>query len=328
MRRREFIAGLGSAAAWPVVARAQQAERLVRIGFLSGNTQQDRYPAARLSAFRQTLAERGWGEGRNLRIDYRFAGDDRDLLRKYGAELVGMQPNVVLAVGTGSAASLKQSSRTVPIVFVEAIDPVGSGLVESLARPGGNATGFLDYEYGLAGKWLELLKQIAPRITQAAVLRDPDQFAGVAQFATIQAVAPSLRVELTPIDVRNTTTTERSVAAFARTANGGLVVLKSFATMIHLKAIVSLAAQLRLPAVYPDRDFAAGGGLLSYGPDLSDQYRRAADYVDRILKGEKPSDLPVQAPTKYEVVLNLKTAKALELTVPQSILLSADEVIQ
>jgi putative tryptophan/tyrosine transport system substrate-binding protein len=327
MRRREFIAGLAGAAAWPVVARAQQPD-LVRIGFLTGVAQQDRYLAAWLSAFRQALAERGWEEGRNLRIDYRFAGGDRDLLRKYAAELVGLQPNVVLAVGTGAVASLKQSSRTIPIVFVEVIDPVGSGLVESLARPGGNATGFLDYEYGLAGKWLEYLKQIAPRVTRAAVLRDPDQFAGVAQFATIQAVAPSLRVELTPIDVRDTATTERSVTAFARAANGGLVVLWGFATAIHLEAIVSLAAQLHLPAVYPTRNFVAGGGLLSYGPDLSDQYRRAADYVDRILKGEKPSDLPVHAPTKYELVLNLKTAKALELTVPQSILLSADEVIE
>jgi putative tryptophan/tyrosine transport system substrate-binding protein len=328
MKRREFIAGLGGVVAWPLAALAQQPDHLVRIGFLAGAGAAQDYFEPRLSAFRHTLAERGWAEGRNLRIDYRFAGGDRDLLRKYATELVGLQPNVVLAVGSGSVASLKQSSRTVPIVFTEVIDPVGGGLVESLARPGGNATGFLPYEYGFAGKWLELLKQIAPRITRAAVLRDPDQFAGVAQFAVIQAVAPSLRMELTPIDVRDATRTERSVAAFARGGNGGLVVLTSFAAVTHLEAIVSLAARLRLPAVYSARDFIAGGGLLSYAPDLIDQFRLAADYADRILKGEKPADLPVQQVTKMQLSINLKTAKALGLEIPPSILAIADEVIE
>jgi len=325
MRRREFIAGLGSAATWSVMARAQQ--HLVRVGFLTGLAQNP-YSEARLSAFQQTLAERGWVVGRNLRIDYRFAGGDRDLLRKHAAELVGSQPDVIMAVGSGAVAALKQSSRTVPIVFAQVIDPVGGGLVESLAQPGGNATGFLLYEYGLAGKWLELLKQVAPRVTRVAVLRDPDQFAGVAQFGAIQAVAPSVRLELTPIDVRDAPTTERSVTAFARGANGGLVVLTSYATLTYLGAIVSLAAQLRLPAVYSDRDFVAGGGLLSYGPDIIDQYRRAADYIDRILKGAKPADLPVQAPTKYELVINLKTARTMGLDFSTDMLSIANEVIE
>jgi len=309
-----------------VAARAQQRERSVRIGILSGVTR-DPF-AARLSAFRQTLAERGWVEGRNVRFDDRFAGGDRDLLRKHAAELVDLQPDVVLANASASVAALKQASRTVPIVFAEVTDPVGGGLVESLARPGGNATGFLSEEYGFAAKWLELLKQIAPRVTRAAVLRDPVQFAGVAQFAAIQAVAPSLRVEAIPIDVRDADTMKRAVAEFARGTNGGLVVLPSFASLILGQAIVALAAELRLPAVYPAREFIAGGGLISYGPDVIDEYRLAADYVDRILRGAKPADLPVQAPTKFLTVLNTATAKALGIDVPTSILVRADEVIE
>jgi putative ABC transport system substrate-binding protein len=328
MRRREFIAWLGSAAVWPVVVRAQQGDRVRRIGVLIGGSEDDPVTKPRLTAFWQALVELGWAEGRNLRIDSRYAAGDRALLPKYATELVGLKPDVILANGGGSVRPLEQATRTVPIVFAEVIDPVGGGYVESLARPAGNATGFTSFEYSFAGKWLELLKQIAPGVTRAAVLRDPAQFAGVAQLGVIQAVAPSHGVVVSPLDVREAGAIERSITAFARGANGGLIVPVSFLANIYGETIITLAARHRIPAVYSAREFVAVGGLVSYGPNLVDQYRQAAGYVDRILKGEKPADLPVQAPAKYETVINLKTAKALGLEIPQTLLATADEVIQ
>jgi putative ABC transport system substrate-binding protein len=328
VKRRTFIVGLGSAAALPVVARAQQGDRMRRIGVLIGGSKDDPVTKPRLAAFWQALAELGWAEGRNLRIDNRYAAGDRALLPKYATELVGLKPDVILANGGGSVRPLEQASRTVPIVFAEVIDPVGGGYVESLALPGGNDTGFTSFEYSFAGKWLELLKQIAPGVTRAAVLRDPAQFAGVAQLGVIQAVAPSHRVVVSPLDVREPDAIERSITVFARGANGGLIVPVSFLASIYGVTIITLAARHRIPAVYSAREFVAAGGLVSYGPNLVDQYRQAAGYVDRILKGEKPADLPVQAPSKYETVINLKTAKALGLTIPETLLATADEVIQ
>ena len=328
MRRREFILALGGAAvAWPLAARAQP-ERMRRIGVLMNLAADDPESSARLTAFLQGLQQLGWTDGRNVRIDTRWAAGDADRYRKSATELVALMPDVILATGTSAVAPLQQATRTVPIVFVQVIDPVGAGLVASLARPGGNATGFTLFEYGMSGKWLELLKEIAPRVTRAAVLRDPASAPGIGQFAAIQAVAPSLGVELSPVDVRDAGEIERAVTAFARSPNGGLIVTASPSAAVHRELIITLAARHKLPAVYPFRYFVTGGGLISYGPDIVDQYRRAAGYVDRILKGEKPADLPVQAPTKYELVINLKTAKALGLTVPPTLLARADEVIE
>ena len=282
----------------------------------------------RFHAFRQSLAQLGWIDGRNVRIDYRWGEGKAENLRRHAAELAALAPDVILATGGAALAAMLQATRTVPIVFVIVPDPVGSGFVDSLSRPGGNATGFMQFEYSLSGKWLELLKEIAPRVTRAAVLRDPTLPAGIGQFAIIQSVAPSLGVEV----IRSTCATraeiERAVAAFARSGNGGMIVTSSASTVFHRELITTLAARHKLPAVYPGRDFVASGGMISYGPDWIDQYRRAAGYVDRILKGEKPADLPVQAPTKYELVINLKTAKALGLEIPPTLLARADEVIE
>jgi putative ABC transport system substrate-binding protein len=283
---------------------------------------------ARLAAFLQGLQELGWTDGRNVRIDTRSTAGDAERIRRYAAELVALAPDVILAAGGQVVGGLLQATRTVPIVFTQTPDPVGAGFVASLARPGGNATGFTQFEYGISGKWLELLKEIAPRVTRAAVLRDPTIPEGIGQFAIIQAVAPSFGVELRTVDVRDAGEIERAVAAFALGSNGGLIVPASGMANVHRELIITLAARHRLPAVYPFRFYVTGGGLISYGPDSIDPHRRAAGYVDRILKGEKPADLPVQSPTKYELVLNLKTAKALGLDVPPTLLARADEVFE
>jgi putative ABC transport system substrate-binding protein len=327
MRRRDFIAHFGSATVgWPLVARAQQPERMRRIGVLMALAADDPAGQARLVAFVQALQELGWTDGRNVRIDTRWAAGDAERFRRYAAELVALAPDVILASGGTGAGALLQASRTVPIVFTQTQDPVGAGYVDSLARPGGNATGFTSMEYGTSGKYLELLKEIAPRIVRAAVLRDPTIPQGIGQFGAIQAVAPSLGVEVRPIDVHDAPEIERAVTTFAQSANGGLIVTASALTALHRDLIITLAARHKLPAVYWERFFVTGGGLISYGSDSIDPHRRAADYVDRILKGEKPADLPVQAPTKYETVVNLKTAKALGLAIPQSILATADVI--
>jgi putative ABC transport system substrate-binding protein len=328
MKRREFIAGLGSAVAWPLAAHAQQPERMRRIGILLPAAADDAVFQTRVGAFLQALALLGWNIGRNVQIDSRWAGANAAEIRKDAAELTALAPEVVLAHGASAVAAMLQATRTVPIVFPSAVDPVAAGFVDSLARPGGNATGFLSVEYSISGKWLELLKQIAPSVTRAAVLRDPSLGTGTGLFAAIQAVAPSLRVEVNPINMREASEIERAVTAFARSPNGGLIVVTSTFSVAHRELIVVLAARHRLPAVYYERSFVAAGGLISYGNDYIDQYRRAASYVDRILKGEKPADLPVQAPAKYETVINLKTAKALGLTIPETLLATADEVIQ
>jgi len=329
VRRREFITLLGGAAAvWPLVARAQQAERVRRIGLLLATTADDADFQAWVGAFLQALALLGWTIGRNVRIDTRWATANAGEIRRHAAELVALAPDVILAHGSSTVGALTQATRIVPIVFPVVSDPVAAGFVDSLARPGGNATGFMTGEYSMSGKWLELLKQIAPGVTRAAVLRDATQGSGTSQFAVIQAAAPSLGVEVKPVNMRDAEEIERGVTAFARSPGGGLVVAAGPAATRHRDLIVKLAAQHRLPAVYYERFFVAGGGLISYGPDFIDQYRRAAGYVDRILKGEKPADMPVQAPTKYELVINLKTAKALGLIVPPSVLARADEVIE
>jgi putative ABC transport system substrate-binding protein len=331
MKRREFITLLGAAGAvgWPLAARAQQPDGVRRIGVLMASAADDSESQARIAAFLQGLQQLGWADGRNVRIDTRWATTDADDIRRHAAELAALAPDVlVAATGTVTAAPLLQATRTVPIVFVQVIDPVGAGFVVSLARPGGNATGFTIYEYGMSGKWLELLKEIAPRMARAAVLRDPAIASGIGQFAAAQAVAPSLGVELSPVDVRDAGEIDRAVTAFARSPNGGLIVTASALATRHRDLIIALAARHRLPAVYSYRYMVAAGGLVSYGPDSLDQYRRAAGYVDRILKGEKPADLPVQAPTKYELVINLKTAKALGLDIPTTVLSRADEVIE
>jgi putative tryptophan/tyrosine transport system substrate-binding protein len=329
MRRRQFITLLGgAAAAWPLVARAQQPEQMRRIAVLMNRASDDADGQARLAAFRQALQELGWSDGRNMRIDSRWGGNDVDRERKYAAELVALAPDIVLASGTVSVAAVQHVTRTLPIVFAGVADPVGAGLVDTLARPGGNVTGFMNFEYNFSGKWLELLKQIAPRVTRAAVLRNPAISAGIGQFSAIQAVAPLLGVEVSPVSVSDAAEIERALANFARSADGGLIVTASALASVHLDSIIALAARLKLPAVHPYRQIVARGGLVSYGPDLVDQFRRAASYVDRILKGEKPADLPVQAPTKYELVINLKTAKALGLEVPPQLLARADEVIE
>ena len=330
IRRREFVALLGGATAvgWPLAARAQQSERMRRIGILLPVAADDAEFQTRVGAFLQGLQQLGWAIGRNVRIDTRWAGASATEIRRHAAELVALAPDVILAHGVPTLGPLLQATRTVPIVFPTAADPVAAGFVDSLARPGGNATGFMDLEYGMAGKWLELLKQIASGVTRVAVLRDPATPTGPAQFGVIQAVAPSLGMEVNPVNVRDASEIERAVGANARFPNGGLIVTPSGWASVHRELIVKLAAQHMLPAVYFGRYFVADGGLISYGPDLSDQYRRAASYVDRILKGEKPADLPVQAPTKFELVINLKTAKALGLEIPPMLLARADEVIE
>lgn len=328
IRRREFIGLVGGAAMWPVAARAQQPERIRRVGTLTASAADDPDAQARQAALLQGLAQLGWIEGRNLRIDARAAAGNADNTRKFAAELVALAPDVIVAGGSAPVEPLLQTTRTVPIVFAIVPDPVGAGYVRSLARPGGNATGFMMFEYNLSGKWLELLKQIAPSVTRAAVLRDPALTAGIGQFAVIQSVAPSVGVDVSAINLRDAAEIEAAVADFAREPNGGLILTASALAAVHRDLIVALAARYKLPAVYISRFYAAGGGLISYGPDFVDQYRRAAGYVDRILKGEKPADLPVQVPTKYELIINLKTAKALGLTVPPSVLARVDEVIE
>jgi len=328
VRRREFITLLGGAAAWPLAARAQQAERVRRIGVLMNFSADDAEGQARLAAFRQGLQQAGWSVGGNIRIDYRWAADDAELFRKDAAELVALAPDVILASGNPSVVALQQATRSVPIVFGPVTDPVASGFVESLARPGGNITGFSAFEYSLSGKWLELLKELSPRVSRAAIVRDLGLPQGSGLLGAIQSVAPSLSVELSPINVGDTAAFERAVAAFARSTNGGLIVTTSPWAVAHRDLIIALAAQHHLPAVYAFRYFVTSGGLISYGPSSIDQFRRAAGYIDRILRGEKPADLPVQTPTKYELVINLKTARALGLEIPPTVLARADEVIE
>jgi putative tryptophan/tyrosine transport system substrate-binding protein len=327
MKRRTFNTLLGGAAVgWPLTARAQQSGRMRRIGVLLSVAADDPESQTRLAAFLQGLQELGWTVGRNMQIDFRWSTDDASRMR-YAAELVALGPDVILASSGVVVGALQQTTRTVPIVFVTAIDPVGGGLIASLARPGGNATGFAAFEFSLGAKWLELLREVAPRIARVAILRDPTVPAGSAPFGAVQGAAASFGVEVVPIDTRDVGELERAVIAFGQTPNGGLI-LAAPAFVANPDLIVALAARHRLPAIYPVRRFVAGGGLISYGPDTSDQYRRAAGYVDRILKGEKPADLPVQAPTKFELVINLKAAKALGLTLPPALLARADEVIE
>ena len=328
MKRRQFITILGGAAAWPLAARAQQSERMRRIGVLMNLAADDPEAQVRLAAFHQGLQELGWTVGRNLRIDTRWGAGDADRYRRYSTELVALAPDVILAASGAIVPWLLQATRSVPIVFAQVPDPVGAGFVESLAHPGGNITGFTNFEFSIGGKLLELLKEIAPRVTRAAVLRDAADPAGVGQWGAIQTAAPSLGLELRVVDVRDAGEIERSITAFARGSNGGMIVTGSAPTAIHRDLIITLAARHRLPSVYAYRYHATSGGLISYGPETIDQYRRAASYVDRIFRGEKPADLPVQAPTKYELVINLKTAKALGLDVPPTLLARADEVIE
>ena len=329
MKRRDLIVMLGGAAvAWPLGARAQQGERMRRIGVLWPIPANDPQSKARSAALQQGLQQLGWIVGRNLRIDGLWFAGNPDDNRRNAAEMVALSPDVIVASGSATAGPLLQATRTIPIVFAIVPDPVGAGLVDSLARPGGNATGFTTFEYGIGAKWLEVLKQITPGLTRVAVIRDPAITAGIGQWGAIQAVAPSFGVELSPVNPSDAGEIERVIAAFARASNGGLIVTGSGLAQVHRDLIIMLAARHKLPTIYYERNFVAAGGLLSYGPDFLDQYRRAASYVDRILKGEKPADLPVQAPTKYELAINLKTAKALGITIPQSILNRADEVIE
>ena len=329
MRRREFITLLGGAvAAWPLAARAQESERVRRIGVLTSSSMQDLATQARFAALQQGLQQLGWTDGHNVRIDYRWAAGDANNLHRYAGELVKLGPDVIVANGSAVVALLLQATRAVPIVFTDVPDPIGAGFVDGMAKPGHNVTGFMLFEYGMSGKWLELLKQIAPDVTQVAVLRDPSMTAGVGQFAAIQAVAPLMRIELRPFDVRDPPEIERALVSFAAGSNGGLIVTSSPSAARHRDLIVRLAARHRVPAVYSFRYYVTDGGLMSYGPDPIDPLRRVAGYVDRILKGEKPAELPVQAPIKYELVINLKTAKSLGLEVPPSLLARADEVIE
>ena len=328
MRRRTFIALLGGAAAWPVAARAQQGERVRRIGVLSNLASDDQEGQTRNAAFLQALQELGWTVGRNVRIDYRWGLGTADFYRRQAADLVSLAPDVILTNGTSTIGPVLQTTRTVPIVFVNVTDPVAGGFVESLARPGGNATGFASAEWGMSGKWLELLKQIAPHVKHAAVIRNPRVASGSGQYGAIQAVAPFLGMETSAIDARGAGEIERGIVALVSSSNAGLIVTANGTTLVHRDLIIALAARFRLPAVYWQRVFATSGGLISYGDDTTDQYRQAARYVGRILKGEKPADLPVQAPTKYEMVINLKTAKTLGLEVPTTLLARADEVIE
>jgi len=328
MRRRDVITLLGGVVtAWPLATRAQQPDRMRRIGVLSSVAADDQDNKVRITGFRQRLEQLGWTDGHNVRIDYRFVGADPENYSKYAAELVALAPDVIVASGASLPAML-QATRTVPVVFAFAADPVASGYIESLSRPGGNATGFLLYEYDLSAKWLELLKEIAPGVTRVAVLRNPTEMAGIGQFAIIQSVARSVGVDVSVINLRGAGEIEQAVTAFARSSNGGLVVVASASASVQRNLIIELAARHRLPTVYSERTFVAGGGLISYGADLAEGYRRAAGYVDRILKGEKPADLLVQAPTKYELAINLKTAKALGLTIPPAVLARADTIIE
>src|SRR5262245_5068382 len=327
MKRREFITLGGAAAAWPLAARAQQGERMRRVAVLM-SLADDSEGQVRLAAFLRGLAAMGWSDGRNVRIDTRWGAGDTDRMRRFAAELVALAPDVMLAVGGAAVGPLLQATRTVPIVFTGTPDPVGAGFVASLARPGGNATGFTQFEFGISAKWLELLKEIAPRVSRAAVLRDATIPAGIGQLGAIQSVAPSFGVELSSIDVRDAPEIDRAVTAFARGSNDGLIVLSGPVGVVHRELIITLASRHRLPAVYPLRAFVTGGGLVSYGPDTVDQVRLAVGYVNRILKGERPADLPVQESTKHELVINLKTAKALGLEVPPTLLARADEVIE
>ena len=326
--RREFIMLIGGSAAWPLAARAQQRGWVRRVGVLTNLAADDPEGQVRFTAFAQALAQLGWIVGQNLRIEHRWAAADAERIRRYAAELVALAPDVMLATGAAGVAPLLQATRTVPVVFVLVPDPVGAGFVDSLARPGGNATGFVQFDYGISGKWLELLKEIAPGVTRVAVLRDPATTAGQGQIGAIQAMAPSFGVEVTPVNVRDGGEIEHAIAAFVRTPRDGLIVTGSALTVFHRDLIVALAAQYKLPTVYFQRILVASGGLISYGADVVDQYRRAAGYVDRILKGEKPADLPVQAPVKYELAINLKAAKALGIEVPATLLARADEVIE
>jgi putative tryptophan/tyrosine transport system substrate-binding protein len=328
VKRREFITLLGGAAAWPLAARAQQTERVRRVGVLMSVAADGPDGQPRLAAFLKGLQALGWTDGRNVRIDLRWGAGDAERSRNYVAELVALGPDVILASGDHPVMALQQATRTVPIVFAMVADPVGAGFVESLAHPGGNTTGFTLYEYNMSGKWLELLKEIAPGVKRVAVIREAGTAAGTGQFTGVQAGAPGLGLELSPIGVRDVGEMERAVAAFSRSPNGGMIVTGSAQAAVHRDLIVTLAARHRLPAVYVARFFVTAGGLISYGPDFLDEHRRAAGYVDRILKGEKAADLPVQAPTKYELVINLKTAKALGLDLPAPVLARADEVIE
>jgi putative ABC transport system substrate-binding protein len=328
MKRRGFITLLGGAAAWPVAARAQQREQTRRIGVLMGFAENDPEGQARVAALRETLRNLGWTQSRSFRIDYRWGGGDADRLRTGARELLAMTPEVIVSGGASAFSAILKMTRSIPIVFVGVTDPVGAGFVESLARPGGNATGFTQFEYGISGKWLEILKQVDPRVTRAAVIRDAEFAAGIGQLAAIQSVAPSLGVELSPVGVHDAAEVERALSAFARRSGGGLIVVSGAATARHRELIIALAARYRLPAVYPFRYYATSGGLIAYGPDTIDPYRHSAAYVDRILKGEKPADLPVQAPTKYDLVINLKTAKELGLSIPDTLLATTDEVIE
>jgi putative ABC transport system substrate-binding protein len=327
MRRRDFITILGGAAAWPLPAHAQQPPRMRRVGVLSTTPPDDPESTARTAAFLQTMQELGWTDGRNVRIEMRWGGN-AERLHRYAAELVALAPDVILTNGSVGIATVLEATRTIPVVFVQVTDPVGAGLVESLARPGGNATGFTLFEFSASGKWVELLKQIAPAVTRALVLRDPTSLAGLGQFAAVQSAASLLGVELRPVDIRQAEGIERAVTAFAQAPNSGLIIANSQFVFVHRELIIALAARYRLPAVYPYRSLVVGGGLVSYGTDSADSYRQGARYVDRILRGEKPADLPVQQPVKHELVLNMKTAKALGLDVPASVLVRADEVIE
>jgi len=328
MRRREFITLLGGAAvAWPLAARAQSAEHIRLVGILNILGPDDPEAETRHAILAQTLQQLGWAVGRDLKFEIRQVGGDLDRIRRYAAELIALAPDVIVSVGSVALAPLQQATRTIPIVFVNVPDPVGAGFVQSMARPGGNITGFSNFEYSMSGKWAELLKQIAPRVTRAVVFRDPMSAAGIGQFAAVRSVAQSLNIELTPLDVRDTAEIERAVKEFSNVSNGGMIITTG-GTAARRKLIISLAARYKLPSVYPYRYYAVDGGLITYGPNTHDPVQRAAGYVDRILKGEKPADLPVQAPTKYELVINLKTAKAMGLNVPETLLARADEVIE
>jgi putative ABC transport system substrate-binding protein len=328
MKRREFITVLGGAAAWPLPLSAQQAQRMHTVGVLMGQAANDTEYQVALASFVQLLRQSGWIEGQNVRFDTRWAAGNADDIRKYATELAALAPDVILVSGSASVGPLVRATRTVPIVFTLVPDPVGAGYVDSMARPGRNVTGFTNFEYGMSGKWLELLKEIAPNVKRAAVLRDAALTAGSGQFGAIQAVAPSFGVEISPINVADAPEIERAVMAFARSPNGGLIVTQSALALVHRELIIALAARHRLPAVHINRVWTRAGGLISYGADPTDQFHRAAGYVDRILKGEKPADLPVQAPTKFELTINLKTARALGLDIPLTLLARADEVIE
>ena len=327
MKRREFIKLLGGSTLWPLAAHAQQPDRMRRIAVLMTVAEDNPDGKPRLEVFVQGLQELGWTDGRNIRIDYRWSAGDAERTRKYAAELVSLAPDVILAGNTSTVGPLQQATHTIPIVFAGVVDPVGAGFIESLARPGGHTTGFTQFEYGLSGKWLELLKEVAPSLTRVAVLRGVT-IAETGEFAAIQTVAPSLGVEVSPLGTRDAGEIERGISDFARPPNGGLIVAAGASAIVHRELITRLAAQHRLPAIYPYRSFVTAGGLVCYGPDRVDPFRRAAAYVDRILKGEKASDLPVQAPNKYELVINLKAAKSIGLTIPPSVLARADEVIE